>query len=647
MSGTPSFFLPAKVYYNGLQGTATTLNIPWVSTFDQLPKGQQICVLTNSLNPNTPAGLYVQLPVPNGAGGSVLEWVLGLNLSDASAISSNALATSIILNSNSSLTYGSTYTVWQNAALVSSLTVRPSSSTTIWVVASTGALGTGITTLAAASDFASAPIATGNASVASALATKVSTVGTFATSAALQAAFPAGAAGRTALVGASAPYTTYTDNGSAWSAAGSTGITTLAAASDFATAALATGNSSIATALAAKVPNVGTFATSAALQTAFPAGTAGRVAQVGASAPYVEYLDNGSAWVIGNVSTLASAPDFSTAALATGNTSISSALATTNANVTALTTTVAGKVTNVGTFTSSAALQAAFPAGTAGRVAQIGSVAPYVEYLDNGSAWGVANVSSLASAPDFATAALATGNTSISTALATKAINVGTFATSAALQTAFPAGTAGRTAQVGASAPYTTYTDNGSAWATSGGITTLAAASDFTTAALASGNTSISTALGGKVSNLGVFATVAALPASPTNGSTALVGSASPYTIYAYNGSSWAPSSNATLVAPATLNSTNAGYYNGQNVTLAAGATMTIDITAYPLIAQGVTVFNGQSGTSTIAFSGGALKENAAGTSAANVTLGACGVYVITQSPTGSPNFRLVGGASL
>jgi hypothetical protein len=41
------------------------------------------------------------------------------------------------------------------------------------------------------------------------------------------------------------------------------------------------------------------------------------------------------------------------------------------------------------------------------------------------------------------------------------------------------------------------------------------------------------------------------------------------------------------------------------------------------------------------------LKENAAGTSAANVPLGASGVYVITQSPTGAGVFRLVGGASL
>jgi hypothetical protein len=44
-------------------------------------------------------------------------------------------------------------------------------------------------------------------------------VGTFADTTALQAAFPAGTAGRRAMVGASAPYTEYTDNGTAWAAA--------------------------------------------------------------------------------------------------------------------------------------------------------------------------------------------------------------------------------------------------------------------------------------------------------------------------------------------------------------------------------------------------------------------------------------------
>lgn len=62
---------------------------------------------------------------------------------------------------------------------------------------------------------------------------------------------------------------------------------------------------------------VGTFADTTALQAAFPAGTQGRRAMVGASAPYTEYTDNGADWVAGGgggsgtvTSVAASVPSF-------------------------------------------------------------------------------------------------------------------------------------------------------------------------------------------------------------------------------------------------------------------------------------------------------------------------------------------------
>lgn len=99
--------------------------------------------------------------------------------------------------------------------------------------------------------------------------------------------------------------------------------------------------------------------------------------------------------------------------------------------------------------------------------------------------------------------------------------------------------------------------------------------------------------------------------------------------------------------APAVLDSSNAAALNGQAVNLAAGGTMTVADSAWALLPQGLAINVGQSGTATLAFSGTATKENASGVSAASVTLAASGVYALLRSPSGSPKFRLSGGASL
>ena len=101
------------------------------------------------------------------------------------------------------------------------------------------------------------------------------------------------------------------------------------------------------------------------------------------------------------------------------------------------------------------------------------------------------------------------------------------------------------------------------------------------------------------------------------------------------------------VTAPATLSATNAATYNGATVSLAAGGTLTVADTAWSLLGAGLIIQVGQSGSATLAFSGTAVKENNSGTSSSSVTLSACGVYALTQSSTGSPNFRLTGGAAL
>jgi len=101
------------------------------------------------------------------------------------------------------------------------------------------------------------------------------------------------------------------------------------------------------------------------------------------------------------------------------------------------------------------------------------------------------------------------------------------------------------------------------------------------------------------------------------------------------------------VAAPSTLDGSNVATYNGAQVSLAAGGTMTVSDAAWAGLTGALTIHVGQSGTATLAFSGTATKENSSGSSATSVTLAASGVYVLLQSPTGTPKFRLTGGASL
>jgi hypothetical protein len=101
----------------------------------------------------------------------------------------------------------------------------------------------------------------------------------------------------------------------------------------------------------------------------------------------------------------------------------------------------------------------------------------------------------------------------------------------------------------------------------------------------------------------------------------------------------------AAVPAPAAINAANAETFNATTVIVQAGSTLTIDSGAWAALGAGLNIQVGQSGSATLAFTGGAVKENASGTSAANVTLSAAGVYALTQSPSGSAAFRLVGGA--
>lgn len=101
------------------------------------------------------------------------------------------------------------------------------------------------------------------------------------------------------------------------------------------------------------------------------------------------------------------------------------------------------------------------------------------------------------------------------------------------------------------------------------------------------------------------------------------------------------------VTAPAVLDASTAAQVNGLPLNLAAGATLTVNDSAWSGLPSGVWINVGQSGSATLAFSGTATKENASGTSATSVTLAASGVYALLPSPTGSPYFRLSGGASV
>lgn len=98
--------------------------------------------------------------------------------------------------------------------------------------------------------------------------------------------------------------------------------------------------------------------------------------------------------------------------------------------------------------------------------------------------------------------------------------------------------------------------------------------------------------------------------------------------------------------APATLDGTSATY-NGATLHISAAGTLTVAAGALAVLGGGVTIIVGRSGSATLAFSGGATKENSSGTSASSVTLAASGVYALLPSPGGADQWRLSGGGSL
>lgn len=96
--------------------------------------------------------------------------------------------------------------------------------------------------------------------------------------------------------------------------------------------------------------------------------------------------------------------------------------------------------------------------------------------------------------------------------------------------------------------------------------------------------------------------------------------------------------------APASLSSTSGGY-NAAQVDVASGSTLTIAAGAAAVLGEGITLRVGQSASATLAFSGGATKQNASGISATSVTLAACGIYALIPGDA-ADTWRLTGGAS-
>lgn len=170
---------------------------------------------------------------------------------------------------------------------------------------------------------------------------------------------------------------------------------------------------------------------------------------------------------------------------------------------------------------------------------------------------------------------------------------------------------------------------------------------------------------------IGIYATLGALPAaSGYINAHAAVGSAAPYTIYRSDGSAWiqvgsgtvtaanitdatangrtiltdaatsatvAAVAGASLAAPTALNATAgvtlASAYNNRSIYIAASAVLTLDASAIALIPQGITIDVQRSGNATLAFSGGASRDNTSGLLTSSVTLLAGGIYTVRPSP--------------
>ena len=100
------------------------------------------------------------------------------------------------------------------------------------------------------------------------------------------------------------------------------------------------------------------------------------------------------------------------------------------------------------------------------------------------------------------------------------------------------------------------------------------------------------------------------------------------------------------VAAPVAINAATVATLNGARVRLSAGTTLTVDGGAWAGFGAGIIISVQRTGSATLAFSGGAVKENAAGTSGSSVTLTAAGEYVVQQG-FATPQFRLSGGAVL
>lgn len=183
---------------------------------------------------------------------------------------------------------------------------------------------------------------------------------------------------------------------------------------------------------------VGTFASSAALQTAFPAASnTGNKALVGASAPYTNYSSNGSAWVKG----VSASTDLSDGVALNAAVTNSVKYA---ANWNAATNVVTGVTGLTALANSNPGAQTAFVNTAAGTttVAYLGSI----------------------TSVNFNDEVLWNPITSTWTLCPYNAPSVlGIFATTGAIT--YPAASwNGYSVSIGSSAPYQTYTSNGSAW---------------------------------------------------------------------------------------------------------------------------------------------------------------------------------------
>jgi hypothetical protein len=258
---------------------------------------------------------------------------------------------------------------------------------------------------------------------------------------------------------------------------------------------------------------LGTFGSTGALQTAYPA--ASNVACT-ALISGVLYASNGSAWSVlgaggGGSTTLAALTDMGTYDLGVNNPSVNTIKTTANA---ALPAAQKGAASGVASLDSTTHIPAAqLPAPTASTLGGVQSAALVSHQFVTGiSTSGVPSLAQPAST-DLSDSANITRV-------------VGTYANVAALQAAFPAGSnGGNRGLVGSAAPYSIYASDGTNWNL-------------------------------VLTNLGTYASTAALqtayPAASYQGEFASVGSSAPYLIYQSNGTAWVQQVTSAQVAAAS-----------------------------------------------------------------------------------------------